>query len=374
MAIDFDSELFKELSRIVVDELTRFMREVTGHENLEPGFVVCDQTFGTLPDSYHPHPHVCATDGGFLPDGSFVSLPRVRKGDIDVLCEVLRRRVLGWLVGRGTLREDLCVCLLGWEHSGFSLDASRRIPAGERDRLEDLLLYMSRHPFATGGIHYDPVSGTVHYQATREHQGRKTDLLITEAVEFISFLAQHIPHARRHQVRLYGAFSPQVRKRLGLAGKPLGFTMPARTTVRGRRSWARLIWKIYGIDPQICPKCGGERDIIAVILRDDVIVKILEHVGLPARLPALKPARAPPPRSARKQVARSLLPADDGFLVDPDYSEFDCIDEPTDIVEKVRESKKAPRHMSLLELVDHFPGKTLCWASDLLEVKKAAKN
>ena len=60
------------------------------------------------------------------------------------------------------------------------------------------------------------------------------------------------------------------------------------------------------------------------------------------RLPALKPARAPPPRPARKQAARSQLPADDGFFADPDsisfklcredetdrcYSEFDCIDE-----------------------------------------------
>ena len=30
----FDPELFKGLSRIVVDELTRFMRSVTGHEDL----------------------------------------------------------------------------------------------------------------------------------------------------------------------------------------------------------------------------------------------------------------------------------------------------------------------------------------------------
>jgi hypothetical protein len=47
----------------------------SSHENLEPGFVVCDHTFGTLPDAYHPHPHVCATDGGFLSDGTFVPLP-----------------------------------------------------------------------------------------------------------------------------------------------------------------------------------------------------------------------------------------------------------------------------------------------------------
>ncbi len=62
--------------------------------------------------------------------------------------------------------------------------------------------------------------------------------------------------------------------------------MPARTAARGRRSWARLIWKTYGFDPQVCEKCGGEREIIAVIFRDDVLVKILDHVGLPSRLPA----------------------------------------------------------------------------------------
>jgi len=43
------------------------MREVTGHEELEPGFVVLDQIFGTLPDGYYLHQHVCAADGGCLP-------------------------------------------------------------------------------------------------------------------------------------------------------------------------------------------------------------------------------------------------------------------------------------------------------------------
>ncbi len=62
---------------------------------------------------------------------------------------------------------------------------------------------------------------------------RDTDVLSADAVEFIAWLSQHIPHVRRHQVRTYGALSPQASKRLGLSGKPLGFTMPARTTARG---------------------------------------------------------------------------------------------------------------------------------------------
>jgi len=42
-------------------------------------------------------------------------------------------------------------------------------------------------------------SSTVHYQAFRKHQGRDTDTISVDAVEFIAMLAQHIPHAHRHQ-------------------------------------------------------------------------------------------------------------------------------------------------------------------------------
>lgn len=299
-------------------------------------------------------------------------LPRVRTRDTEALCELLRHRVIGWLLKKGKLSEELAGSLLSWGHSGFSLDATRRVAAGRRDRLEELLLYMSRHPFIAGGIHYDAVSGTVHYRAFRKHKGRDTDTISVDAVEFIAMLAQHIPHARKHQVRYYGACTPEVRKRLELSGKPLKIAMPARTAARGRRSWARLMWKVYGVDPQICPKCGGEREIISVILRDDVIVKILDHVGLPSKLPALKPARGPPIQPAAQQATRSRLPLhfEEDCFVDPEYSEFDCIDdEPpeTDGTQPTQVGENSRPPTDLLELVNHYPGKQLCWASDLAE-------
>ena len=47
------------------------------------------------------------------------------------------------------------------------------------------------------------------------------------------------------------------------------------------------------------------------------------------------------------------------------------MDEPPVVEEKARnESKEARQPRSLLDLVEHYPGKTLCWASDLLEEKK----
>jgi hypothetical protein len=47
-----------------------------------------------------------------------------------------------------------------------------------------------------------------------------------------------------------------------------------------RQNWARLIQKIYEIDPLICPKCQGEMKIIAIIDQYYLIKKILKHLGL----------------------------------------------------------------------------------------------
>ncbi len=47
-----------------------------------------------------------------------------------------------------------------------------------------------------------------------------------------------------------------------------------------RQNWARLIQKIYEVDPLICPKCWGQMHIISFIEELDIIEKILRHLGL----------------------------------------------------------------------------------------------
>ena len=51
--------------------------------------------------------------------------------------------------------------------------------------------------------------------------------------------------------------------------------------------WARLLKRVFGIDLEHCPQCGGELKIIAAIEEPAVIVRILTHLGLPARATAL---------------------------------------------------------------------------------------
>jgi len=56
-----------------------------------------------------------------------------------------------------------------------------------------------------------------------------------------------------------------------------------------RKNWARLIKKIYNVDPPICSKCHGRLRIISASEQADVIEKILKHLGL------WLPNRSPPP-------------------------------------------------------------------------------
>jgi len=46
------------------------------------------------------------------------------------------------------------------------------------------------------------------------------------------------------------------------------------------RSWARLIQKIYEIDPLICPKCRGDMRIVAFIEGYKIVKKILDYLGI----------------------------------------------------------------------------------------------
>ena len=58
-----------------------------------------------------------------------------------------------------------------------------------------------------------------------------------------------------------------------------------------RLSWARLLKRVFEIDIEHCPNCGGELKIFAAILEQPVIEKILTHLGLQARAPPCAPPR-----------------------------------------------------------------------------------
>lgn len=71
-------------------------------------------------------------------------------------------------------------------------------------------------------------------------------------------------------------------------------------------TWAKLIKRVYEVDPLLCPECGTTMKVISFIEppQQDVIEKILKHCGLWE-----EPARGPPAQSAtadRDNVERAL--------------------------------------------------------------------
>lgn len=53
-----------------------------------------------------------------------------------------------------------------------------------------------------------------------------------------------------------------------------------------RHAWARLLARVYEVDPLVCPRCGARLRVIAVIQNPVQISKILNHL--------VKAGRAPP--------------------------------------------------------------------------------
>lgn len=56
-------------------------------------------------------------------------------------------------------------------------------------------------------------------------------------------------------------------------------------------SWSRLLRRVFDLDMEACPNCGGSVKIIAAIEDPAVIKKILNHLGLSPHPPPRTPAR-----------------------------------------------------------------------------------
>ena len=88
----------------------------------------------------------------------------------------------------------------------------------------------------------------------------------------------------------------------GRGGRHATTADPKERTPAERRAamtWAQRLKRVFGIDIETCPACGGAMRIIACIEDPDVIEKILAHLDAKVAepdAPRRPPCRAPPPR------------------------------------------------------------------------------
>jgi hypothetical protein len=122
-------------------------------------------------------------------------------------------------------------------------------------------------------------------------------------------------------VRYYGYYSNVSRgkrKRQNRAERIPCILESDESSKEYRKNWARLIQKIYEVDPLTCPKCSGTMKVISVIEDEDVIKKILKHLGLWELKPRPPPKAIVPQKSPEYRIDYSTtqLPASDiGYML-----------------------------------------------------------
>jgi len=135
-------------------------------------------------------------------------------------------------------------------------------------------------------------------------------------VAFLARIASIIPPPRYPLTRLAGVFAPNSPWRAAVVAHerapsdrgraPESATPAASRTalasgvakpVGQRIDWASLIRRTYLEDVLACP-CGGRRYILADITEPEVVLAILQHLGLPTEPPPVARARSPDSEAA----------------------------------------------------------------------------
>lgn len=207
---------------------------------------------------------------------------------------------------RGVPPEDVIETARGACHArwnGFDLHAGLRVPAGDRDRLERVCRYALRPPVSDERLRLSP-AGDVVLQLRRSWDDGTTDLVFTPTA-FLERLAVLVPRPRVNLVLYHGVLAPRAAWRSEVVPRPAAVAADASAAAEvstseppavgeARRRWAELMRRAFGFDVLACPRCGGRLRLIALVDASDVTRRILRHLGLPADVPAARPARAPP--------------------------------------------------------------------------------
>jgi len=191
-------------------------------------------------------------------------------------------------------KQTLCT-----DCDGFSLHAAVRCAADDRKALEQLCRYVTRPALANERVQTNAAGQVVLKLKTAWRDG--TTHLVMSPLEFMQRLAALVPRPRLHLIRFHGVLAPNAKLRalvvpqesesLAQAAEPAQCEANCAHHGPVRLSWAKLLKRVFDLDLEHCPNCGGELKIIAAILEQPVIEKILTHLGLQARAPPRAPAR-----------------------------------------------------------------------------------
>ena len=134
------------------------------------------------------------------------------------------------------------------------------------------------------------------------------------AAEFVLRLLALIPAPHKKQIRYLGVFAANAKWRREVVLRPKApkpkkescdadcehaKAEPQPDELKPGHKVSRLIWsqamrRTFKLDVLSCEKCGGQREMIALIPSGEIAAKILAHLKLPVDAEGFLPIRAPP--------------------------------------------------------------------------------
>ena len=211
----------------------------------------------------HVHFHVCVVDGVFEqvagegdadtdadvqaspPGVVFHPATSIDADDVAQVQATLRKRILRAFVVRGLLERSDAKDMLGYQHSGFSVDAGVCIEAHDRAALERLLRYCARTPFAMERLRKKGVAlvyrcAKQRSEPTSDKRGAKADELTLTPLELIDRIAVLVVPPRTHRHRYFGVLAPN---------SPLRCTVTALAHGAGTRRWHTALAQGAAVQP-----------------------------------------------------------------------------------------------------------------------------
>jgi hypothetical protein len=177
--------------------------------------------------------------------------------------------------------------------AGFSLHAATVCEAHQRSRLERLCRYITRPPIATKRLSVDH-QGRVVYRYKQPFRDGSTHVVL-EPLDFIARLAALVPRPRLNLTRFHGVFAPNFKQRKRIVPQRSHHVVDSDKPP-APMSWMQRLKRVFALDIETCPKCGGTLRVIACIEDPPLIAKILAHVRRREALMSMM-TRGPPAAS-----------------------------------------------------------------------------
>jgi hypothetical protein len=277
--VERERSLLALLSQTAYASILKTFQALLARKDVRPGCVLSLQTYGAFGANFNPHCHAPATEGAFSPDGEFLPLPAL---DPAAVMEVFRRLFLQRLHRAERLSESFMHNLLSWVHPGFSVYAGPPVEAAAMASLESQARYITRPIVAIDAL-AKLDDGSLVLQTPPHPKSGATSIAL-DPLEWIHRITAHIPDPGRLCQRFYGAYSNRGRISVAPAednnapspGANHGEQDISDGSREARSTWARLIKKIFEVDPLLCP-CGGRMRIVSFITDPRVVDRILRH-------------------------------------------------------------------------------------------------